>query len=453
MKKAVLLVLTALVAVVCRAGWESWLKTGLYHASFEDYEYGWSLSNLGAINGLWSIPSDVMTRAASVQGPGQYIEYSTLKSGMIFTPNSTGNRDMKSVVSEMLLTAYEDGSIPDLSQANARGAFSINVTMDEMTNFVGWTADGWQNLHDDSLEEPLQPIPGLWYDVSMKFLKTGETVRVQYRLKRMGEENFTTLCNVDGETWLPAGQGRSDEIVSDLEFQGEGALRYLTGSEPRRGLLIGLVPWREMLIDESVYHQGSGDWYVFDYDTEKWRTTPVTVAGGDAYGINVPEGENYTGFRPKTESSSGRQTIEFTVRFVAPNDNDAMPTNDVCALVRLVEMPLTDVKNENIDYQFACLANGSWHTNDNPRIQADVNTDYTVEIALDMDIEGTGKGQAVSYRIKAGRGGESGAYQDLLLNVPVSIGDPLFAFFGGIGRVYSIKSSAPAQEENGLSGD
>jgi len=439
MTKTVLLVLLALAAGASRAGWESWLRADLYRASFETYAQGQVLSDVGATNGTWgvqAVPSDAEAAAASDPGLSQYIRFSTEDNGLVFTPWSTGARALKSVYASAQLSAYEEGSVPpDLTEVHPRGAFAIYASEKGATNFVGWTAAGWTNLAASSAGA----VPNQWYDVMMKFVQhTNGIVNVQYRLKKRGDAEYMTLHGAGGtNTWFEAGRGASDAIVSKVELRGSGAFSCLSGNEPRRGLLIGLVPWREMLIDESVYHHGSGDWFVYDYDYEQWRLHPY-VTGGDAYGINVPEGESYTGFKPKKQCSDSREVIEFTVSFMAPNDNDATPTNDVCALVRLVEMPLTDVTQVNFEHRFACMANDGWHTN--TAIQADVDADYTVEVTLDRG------DQTVSYRIKKGRGAEAGAYQDLLVGKHVSIADPLYTFFGGFGKVYSIKAAEQADK-------
>jgi len=444
MTKAALLGSVALIASACQAGWESWLKDDLYRASFESYDVGDELSNEGTYHGTWGIPAvpaGAEANAASDTGSEKYIKFFTEGQGLVFTPDNTGNRSLKSVLTSAQLSAYDE-NLPDLSDLAPRGAFAIHAPANGATNFVGWTTNGWVSLRAPSVA----PEPKQWYDVSMKFVQdAGGFVAVQYRLRRHEDVDaeYETLHDVNDEekVWFEAGEGASGEVVSKVEFRGEGGFSRLVGSEPRRGLLIGLVPWRQMLIDESVYHHGSGEWYVFDYVAERRRDYPVVVDSGDAYGINVPEGEDYAGFKAKEQGTGSRQVIEFAVRFMAPNDNDAMPTNDVCALVRLVEMPLSDVKKPDLDYRFACLANGSWHVSTGDLgIKADVNADYTVEVTLDRNR------QTVSYRIKAGRGAEAGAYRDMLMDSPVSIGDPIFTFFGGAGTVYSIKSSDQSEE-------
>jgi len=407
----------------------------VYRASFETYEQNQPLSDIGTTNGTWgvpAVPADAEAAAASNPGSGQYIRFSTDGAGLVFTPFSTGARALKSVFTSAQLSPYEEeGGLPDLTEDDPRGAFAIYAPEDGETNFVGWTAAGWTKLTSSSVGA----VPNQWYDVVMKFVQhTNGIVNVQYRLKGRDDADYETLREAGGtNVWFKAG-GASDSIVRKVEFRGEGAFSRLSGSEPRRGLLIGLVPWREMLIDESVYHKGSGDWYAYDYNSEQWLYPTPHVLDGDAYGINVPDGESYTGFKPKKQGSDNREVFEFTVRFMAPNDNDAAPTNEVCALVRLVEKPLTDVKQANLDYQFACMVNGGWYTN--TQIKADIDADYTVEIALDRS------DQTVSYRIKKGRGAEAGAYQDLLSQpVSVTITDPLYTFFGGLGKVYSIKAT------------
>jgi len=440
MTKVCLLIAAALVAGASRAGWESWLKTGVYHASFEMYEPGWVLSDEGAVNGTWgypAVPAGADVRAESDAEYGTYMRCSTEGVGVRFTPRSTGNRSLKSVLSSMRLTAYRD-ALPDLSNSRARGAFSIYASENlAQTNFIGWVSGGWRMLQCPSID----PIPDQWYDVSMKFMQRGDDkIYVQYRVKRLIGEEFFALSDVEsGESWFLAGGDSSAEIVRCVEFQGEGAFKYLTGSEPRRGMLISLVPWREMIVDETVYHHGTGQWYAFDYDTEQWLPTPV-VKDGTYYSIDVPQGEDYTGFRPKNQSESEScEKVEFAVRFMAPNDNDATPTDDVCALVRIVESPGLDVTRPDLGYRFACLAGGSWYINE--KIEADVNADYTIEVTLDKSAN------TVNYRVRKGLGGEAGSYESLLpdgVPFPVAIGDPLFSFFGGIGRVYSIKSSSQA---------
>jgi len=431
MTKTVLMVSLALVAGACQAGWESWLRNPLYRASFEAYAPGQELSDIGATNGTWGVPAVPAGAEATAfdQGGVKYIRFETEESGLFFTPWSTGARSLKSVVTSAQLSSCEEEDLPDLSDTDPRGAFAICET-----NFVGWTAEGWTMLKASLVEA----VPGLWYDVSMKFMQdSGGSVKIQYRLRRCDTGDYETLHAADDpeSTWFRAGTGASDAVISKIELRGEGSFSCLAGSEPRRGLLIGLVPWREMLIDESAYHHGSGDWYAYDYNREQRLYPTPYVVGGDAYVINVPDGESYAGFKPKKQGSDSREVFEFAVRFMASNDNDATPTNDVCALVRLVEMPIRDVKQVDLDYQFACMANGRWYTNENSAIQADINADYTVEIALDRGE------QTVSYRVKKGRGAEAGPYTNLLTNISVSISDPLYTFFGGFGKVYSIKAT------------
>lgn len=434
MIKSALLISVALVAGTSLAGWESWLKSGLFRASFEQYETDQELSDIGAVNGTWgspAVPEDAETWASPGPGSWQCMNFSTGDNGIVFTPESTGNRPLKTVMTTATMAGCEE--YPDLPD-NAKGAFAIYAPENGATNFVGWTAAGWTNLQSSLIS----PESNQWYDISMKFMQTDAVLRVQYCLKQQGQSDadYVTL-HAEGDSnavWFVAGGGQTEKIINRVELRGEGSFRHVTGSEPRRGLLIGLVPWREMFIDETVYHHSTGGWYAFDYDKKEWTTTPVVT--GDSYAINVPDGENYASFRPLKESTGDVEVVEFAVRFLAPNDNDATPTNEVCALVRLVEEPFTpsQVTKVDLQYRFACLVDGGWHTN--MTIQADVDADYTVEVSLDK------KDNKVSYRVKEGRGGEAGSYVDLLASpASISINNPLFTFFGGVGKVYGIRSA------------
>lgn len=441
MKKSAMTVFLTLAACAVHAGWEDW-QSGLFSAYFpkgtgdSGYSVGDPLdSTKGADGGTWDdVPSSVET-SAQEDAIGMYMRCSSDVDGISFTPFDTGSRLLKTVTTRVRLSPYESDEKPAVPEG-ARAAFAVYAAGSGVV-FIGLETTamsaGWVELYLDSVQPSTD---GVWYDVSMKFMKNADGVRVQYRLKTaLGE--YEPLHDAKGDTWFSAVGDPSREVASKIEYRGNGGVRYLGGGEPKRGLLIGLVPWREILVDENVDSHGTGTWAAFDQDTGAWQDNPYIIRSLNAYLIDVADGADGYAFVPNDKQSGALKTVEFAVNFYESNDNATIP-EDVSALVRIVEEPLTDLTQTSPVYRFACLSNGGWYTN--TAIRAEPDADYTVSISQD-DKNGT-----VTYRIRRGHGGEGGAYQDLLKSAPMPVYSPFYAFFGGHGLVYEIKSTSTKSE-------
>jgi len=417
MNKIVLAFAVALVAGVSWAGWESWLKNSLYQATFDEYAADESLSDKGAVSGSWgswklyaSGAEAYAVRNASGQA---YMRYASKTKGPVFTPTNLGNRPLKSV--QMAVMSSGNETLPELG-AEDKAAFAVYTPVGADTTFAGWSAEGWKSLSLAS--KAITPAPDTWYEVSVKLQQdSAGRLLVQYRVLVDGQ--YEPLQTAEGYSWLQAGGQSASAAVREIEVYGEGGVRYLKGSEPGRGLIIGLVPWREVLIDESVYKHGTGTW------------SEVPRADGGAYVIDVNYGDYDNVFVPDNNRAEDLKVVEFAVRFTMPNDTASVPEN-MAARVQIVEEPLKDYYQEEQVCRFACLVDGAWKTN--TTMVAVPELDYTVEVAMDQEAG------LVSYRIRKGRGAEGETYQPLCSGRMAPC-DPLQAVFGGHGLVYGIKSA------------
>lgn len=419
----------ALATGMCLAGWESWQKDpGLYGVTFEDYETGETLSDLGATGGTWGDVTKLTGAAARNDGERTYMSYSTSGEGIAFTPDSDGDGKVKSLIMSMNVT----GSVqwPDDLSSEAKTAFTVYAPEGEDATFLGWgilpgttgeaRKPGWRRLHLASGQVP--SAGSAWYEVSFKFAKKDDgTLRVQHRLNT--GHAFEALYNEDGTPWLDVG-GDGKEVVRKVAYSGDGGLEYMTGSEPMRGLLVGIAPWYSILYDESTYNEDPNS---------SWANKPEVGGDGDYFVIDVGEGQDPSIFIPASHKT-GVELIEAEVQFYGANVDASVP-DGMCARVRLVEVPMTDTKKEDPSYQFACLANGAWVTNTVE--EAFIGVDYTIEITLDsIDHE-------VTYRARKGRGGSGGAFRTICTgSIPEDTrGRDAEVYFEGCGRVYKVRGT------------
>lgn len=425
MKTYMMAAMTVLLAWTMWADnvWEDWQKPSLYGVSFESYVNGETLSDKGARGGTWGTVPAAAETAAVVSSLRSYMEIETASNELTFVPDSAGERMLKSVNMTVRLNPYEQ-SLPQIPAA-AKSAFAVYAPEDAEATFVGWCKSGWVPLSLAS--GAYTPETTSWCNMSVKFLRTKEgKVRVQYRMK-VGDE-YEPLLTEGGDSWLDAPDGVYDSALSRIAFVGSGGIEYLWGSEPRRGLLVSIVPWRELIIDETVYYHDTGTWKVFDYETHKWVDTPPV--SGDAYKIAVENGQDYLYFKPTKDWTEDVVVIEFAVRFTMPDFEDEY-LEDACALVRMVEDPDSAETTGDPDCRFSCLVGDKWVVNKD--VVADPDTDYTVEMTVDR------ANSTVAYRVKKGRGVEGGVYQNLCSG-PTTVVEPLLTFFAGHGYVYEIKS-------------
>lgn len=375
--------------VVVSASWESWLGPQIYGVSFDQYGEGDPLSNLGSDNGVWDAPivPDGANVHAEIQGDKHYMVCSIPGEGdyrgIVFKPNSTGDRGQKSVVSSIWLAKY--AVLPDLGD-DVRAAFTIHAPKIGTPSFVGWGRldasgeCGWQKLVSGSLS----PEAG-WYSVSLRFRRDAAgTVYVQYRLADSSGKQYEPLrLQNSAQTWLVAG-GSGASILDTVEFKGNGKLENFTGKEPQRGLAAGVGNWRKTLFDETVFSQDSGN---------TWSPAKPEKEGEDFAIVEDDKRDVSSTFMPETTTMGEVTVAKFQLCFRDTLEDNLMPTN-ACAGVRLV----TDPKDV---CRFAYLIGSTWATN--TTVVADASVKYTVEVRLDR------KTRQVTYRAKEGYGAEGGA--------------------------------------------
>jgi len=432
MKKTVVIILTVVLGLVAGAAIDESLMTGLFRASFTEqdlYAPGESLStDKGTSGGSWGDPPVPENAEAVVVAESglQYLRCSTLAPGIVFTPKVFGDRKIKSLVMSMRMTGFDE--LPALEPSD-KAAFALYSPQGGETTFAGWTADGWTNLY---LRGDATSVVGNdWCDLMIRLAEYVDgSTKVQYCLDVDG--TFVTLTNTLGATWFDAGWGKAGEVVNEVEFRGDGGLVYLNGQEPRRGMLISVVPWR-MLTEETVTRHDTGSWPAPVEVDGKWvwgDARPAASDDGRAYVIDVSSRDDAKTFVPKKNSAEDFRSVEFAVRFESPHDG-GMLAEDVAAMVRVVMEPLTDFSQAEPVCRFAYLTGDGWVVNE--EMVAYPENDYTVKVELDPQA-GT-----VNYSIRNGRGAEGGVYRSLG-GGRTTVGDPLQTIFGGHGRVYGIKA-------------
>jgi len=414
MRRLILLFVTFLAAGSLWAGWQSWPQTNQYWSSFEKYSPGEALSNdKGVGGGSWWASEDALATAVSDKEHAMVMGCSTLDQGLVFTPSREGDQVMKSVVLSMRMSGY--AVLPDYT--GARTALAIHAPEDGPACFVAWigSQNCWTNLYSTSLV----PEDNAWYDVYVKLMKTTTGgVRAQYNLKKSGSAYYSVMALEDGTKWIDANGPNADQLVNWLEFRGEGLLGSMLGSDPRKGLYVGVGTLFDMIFEESVAVHYGGRWYV----------RPSVQKDGDSYVISVAVGGEPCVFMTSARRSAGREVVEVEACFAGPNDDETIPS-DTNARIRLVE----DVDaTGDAAYRFAYVANDAWVTN--RTIRASIDAEYTVQFLMNWDT------REVTYRIREGVGSDGDEYQELGSFTKSSKILPAFdVSFDGEGLVHKIK--------------
>jgi len=434
MKKTISALVAMLAAVSSEAvGWESFPQRSVFSASFETYADNETLSDKGAVGGTWGyppVPAGSSAKAVFSEGV-TYLNCSAHNPGIIFTPRDFGERMIKSVTTSMQLAAYDD--LPELNLAVDKAAFTVHAPEGGEAAFVGWTSDGWQHLYLKS--GSVAAGDGKWHDVTIRLAERGGATKVQYCLAVDGTS--VPLTNAFGVSWLDAAGvagNTSGEVVNEVEYRGEGGVQWMNGQEPSRGLLVSIVPWR-MLTEETVSRHDTGSWPVLKEVSEgHWEWVSEGPSARDGYYvINVSDRQENHTFVPNNGVTNAYD-VEFAVRFDGPCE-DEIVTDDASALLRIVLEPLTDARQEDPACRFAYLTESGWTVNTD--LEAKPECDYTVRISINPQADSTEPN--VTYGIREGRGAEGGSYR-MLGSARMSLESPLQAFFGGSGRVYSIKT-------------
>jgi len=422
MKNALLTLAVALAACRSIAGSEDdLLRQELFGASFTNayYSSGVQLCDTGVVHGTWgSVPSGA---AVAVKEAGRtYMEVLSPVDSIVFTPLSVSAKRISSTSASVCTFGYEDLSqVP--SPTGARAAFAIHAPPVGETNFIGWVCSKncWTNLYPKSGSDI--PNAEAWQEVMVKFLKADAGREyVQYRLKRESDSGYVPLGTADGVYWIDAGTEFNTGMSGKVGFVGEGGLERISGTEPRRGLVVGIGTWYDFRFSESIYIKSPNS--VWENGTEPFLSKSEA---NRSYQIGVDKGDESVTYKPYlTHDKSNVEVTEIELEFTGENDDDSIP-EDASARVRLVEA-------KDGTFRFACLADGQWRTNGTP---VSVTAKYTVEISLDNG------SRTVSYRVKEGYGLEGGAYRDLCSGkmLPNATGKTMNIDFDGYGFVHEIR--------------
>jgi len=391
----------------------------LFSASFtnEYYTPGTQLCDTGTYHGTWGTVPVNAAVADTDPRVGQYMSCATSDEGLLFTPSVKGDRRIAYSSVSICTAGYDDMSALSTPQG-ARAAFAV-----VQTNYMGWVCSQqcWTNLYPASGQQA--PVPGEWQEVMVKFLRVDDMHGyVQYWLKQGG--SYVPFKTADGAFWIDASNWFDKKMSGKIGIFGEGGLWWLSGMEPRRGLIVGIGTWYDLQFEESIYHQSEGSKWVNGNAPAR-----ITLDEQRSYAINVDEGEQSVTYEPsRTHSDGVAEVTEFEVEFGGVNNDDSIPA-DACARIRMVEVA-------EGAYRFACLANSQWKTNMNHAVSVDAQ--YTVEISLLYESKDK---KFVSYRFKEGYGLEGGAYQELCSGkmLPEASGKTLQIDFDGYGIVHEIK--------------